>query len=150
MSDETVSPEWIATCLGLLREPAGSQVVVIGNLPPDPFDVGWPGRVTGECVLIKERRRHYLEQHSDLDPNVHEPLLLRAIHRPDEVHRNVRDQSIAIIYQSMIGIGIETHYLRIALWISDDPELKNSVHSMRIARRKEVLAGRGAGRKVWP
>lgn len=148
MSDETVSPEWIATCLGLLRAPSGSQVVVIGNLPPDAYDVGWPARVTGECVLIKERRRHYLAQHPEMDPAFHEPLLIRAIHRPDEVHRNVRDESIAIIYQSIAGN--ETHCLRIALWISDDPELKNSVHSMRVARRKEVLAGREAGRKVWP
>lgn len=148
MPDSGPVPESITAILARLREPSGSQVVSIGDLPTHIYDIGWPERVTGECVLIKERRRHYLEQHPDLNPDVCEPLLIRAIRWPDEVHRNVRDRTIAIIYQSLPGL--ETPSLRIAMWISDDPELRNSVHSMRLARSKEILAGREAGRKVWP
>lgn len=148
MARYRLTPEHIANVLARLRDPDGGEVVPVGEVQAAIFDVGWPDRVTNECVIIKERRRHYLRQHPDLDPDLHEPLLIRALHLPDEVHRNARDGSIAIIYQTLSGT--ETHCLRIALWISHEADLKNSVHSMRIARRKEMRFGREAGRRVWP
>ena len=138
----------ISSCLALLRGKSGNQVVPIGAVSAEIFDLGWPDRVTNETIVIRERRQHYLRQHPDLEPDVHEPLLIRAILEPDEVHRNARDPSIAIIYQ-VIPEDSE-HVLRVALWISGAQELRNSVHSMRLARRKEMCSGRETGRRVWP
>ncbi len=99
--------------------------------------------VTRQVVVTRERRRHYLERHPEVREL--EGLLWDAIHYPYEVHRNKRDPQMIIIYVPVDG----ERFLRVALWISDNEKLMNSVLSARMARMKEVEKGRKEKRVVY-
>jgi hypothetical protein len=103
----------------------------------------WTESVTSQVVLTGERRAHYLERHAEMAGL--ESYLLTTLLQPDEVHRNRYDPRMAIFYKQ---IDID-HYLRIALWVSNDPTKQNSVFSFRKARTGEVERERKAGRVLW-
>ena len=95
-------------------------------------------------VLTGERRRHYLTEHPEMFDWEH--LLIDALLDPDEVHRNRKDQRIAIFYKRVRP----TRYLRVAVLMQEKRgAFKHSVMSCRFARHREIQNGRRYGRKVW-
>jgi hypothetical protein len=117
------------------------KMIEVGQLPPSVRQ-HWPNAASQRIVLTGERRSHYLANHRDVHP--YEAHLQRVVTDPDEVHRNKRDAQIAILYRQVD----EEHWLRAALWISDKPDLGNSIHSYRLAGSDEVQHGRRGGRSV--
>jgi len=75
----------------------------------------------------------------------YEGLLKEVVLDPDEVHRNKRDEQIAVLYMQLDSC----RYLRVALWMSPHSGLCNSVHSYRRAGLREVEEGRRRGRMIW-
>jgi hypothetical protein len=61
-----------------------------------------------------------------------------------DIHRNTVDDQIAIIYLRKD----EEFLFRIALWISDKTNFRNSVMSFRIARKSEYLKGLETGKSL--
>lgn len=108
----------------------------------DPLSF-WPNHGTSEVIITRERRKHYLLRHSEVEG--HELLLIRSLLDPSEIHFNKSDRQMAIIYQQMD----DEHFLRVPLWISDRIDRQNSVLSVRIAKSEEVRAGRKSGRVAW-
>lgn len=103
----------------------------------------WPDIATDEIILTGERRAHYLARHAEVAAYEHRlPEILAA---PDELHRNRSDATMLIVYRNIA----EGFYLRIALWLSHESDKQNSIHSVRLARKSEVEAGRQAGRVLW-
>jgi len=137
MVDETLD-----SILRQLHDPDGPEVIRIGNIPIGCLAY-WSVRSTDEVLITRERRIHYLANH----PEMHqiEYHLVSGIADPDEIHINKSDSNIAIVYARLR----ETHWLRIAIIVSQNLDLKNSVVSCRLARSKEVLEGRKANRLVW-
>jgi hypothetical protein len=131
-----------ARVLEELRDDTGSEIIRIGLLPIEILAL-WSETRTLEVIVTRERRQHYLERHPEVLRD--EPLLLKTVAAPSEVHRNKLDEQIAIFYTE-IGDGF---YLRVPVWISDRVDRQNSVLSLRRARAREVEAGRAAGRQVW-
>jgi SPP1 gp7 family putative phage head morphogenesis protein len=136
--------ETIARQIETLTDP--QQVVSIGTWRRDISDMvlrKWPTRTTDTVVLTGERRAHYLARH--LDVIEFEGDLLRTLFEPDEIHRDVRDDQIGIWYRRLP----DGRYLRATVWISERDDLRNSVHSFRLANEKEVMQGRERGRRLW-
>ena len=94
-------------------------------------------------MITGERYHHYIERHPNMAGA--EASVILTLLEPDEIHRNKKDDRIAILSRRL---GERTH-TRIALWLSDNPELHNSVHSARKAWDREIRQGRNGGRMVW-
>jgi len=94
-------------------------------------------------VVTRNRRTHYLDRHPEIIAD--EPMLLDTLLDPDEVHRNVTDSDIAILYRRIDC----KHFLRAPIWISDRNDRQNSLLSLRRAGLGEVEDGRRKGRQVW-
>jgi len=102
------------------------------------------GRQNLQIVLTGERRRHYLTDHPEMAQ--HEQAIRRVVLHPDEEHRNRKDPHTAIFY----GRLDDDYFLRAAIVLQPKAgELKHSIFSFRLAKRKEVEDGRGAGRLLW-
>jgi SPP1 gp7 family putative phage head morphogenesis protein len=120
---------------------SAKRFLSLGNINPDILE-NWD-YLTGETILTDERAKHILNRHPDMQG--YQNKISQIILNPTFVHRNTRDKSMAIFYYEFN----DKKYLRVAVWISDNAELKNSIHSMRMARNKEIENGRKAGREVW-
>ncbi len=133
----------ISSVLEQLLDPNGLDVVLIGSMPSVCL-VHWSMRSTDEVVITRERRIHYLSNH----PEMHqlEYHLVGSFVDPDEIHINKSDSNVATAYARLV----ETQWLRIAIIVLQNIDLKNSVVSCRLARPKEILEGRKANRLVWP
>lgn len=118
------------------------RVVYLGDIPGEILAY-WDKAVTPRCVLTGERRQHYLAEHPEVSEL--EYMLPLVVSMPDEVHRNRFDRQVAIFYKRLN----DRYHLRSAIWLSHEGEKQNSVHSLRVARAKEVLKGREEGRVVW-
>ena len=118
-----------------------NRIVNIGTLP-EPVVDHWQDIVTDQIILTGERRGHYLQEHKEMIDL--EDYLPKVILQFTDVHINTSDPRMAIFYLELD----DKHLLRVALWISDNPEKLNSVHSMRKARRSEYLKGIKAGRSI--
>ncbi len=102
------------------------------------------GRHNLEVILTGERRRHYLTDHPEMAQ--HENELRHVVLNPDEVHRNRKEPHTAIFYRRVDN----TYFLRVAIVLQARAgTLKHSVFSFRLAKQKEVEAGRRAGRVIW-
>lgn len=132
----------IQAILARLRGTVGSQVIQAGSIPDSSLSA-WPDRVTDAVVIIRERRSHYLRRHPEVIGD--EPLLIRALLDPDEIHSNATDARVAIIYR-----WVDDDYaLRAPVWVSDRHDRQNSLLSLRRAGTEEVLKGRLMGRERW-
>ncbi len=95
-----------------LRDPAGPAVVRVGRIPDDALAY-WLDRVTDEVVITRERRRHYLDRHPEVEAD--EEVLIRSVLDPEEVHINRIDPRMTIIYcriddsyYALAGMGVES------------------------------------------
>ncbi len=118
-----------------------NDVLVLGTIP-GPVQINWPNRTTDEIVLTGERRQHYLSEHREME--VYEPFLATIFRDFTDIQTNKTDKDMAIFYK-LIDDG---HYLRVALWISHELKKKNSIHSFRKAKIKEVDDGVRGGRSL--
>lgn len=118
-----------------------SDVATIGAVPRSVSQYWMP--VSEQVVLTGERRTHYLKKHPEMVS--YEGMLLDVCQNPVEVHRDVRDARMAILYRALDG----DRFLRVALWTTNIPGLQNSVHSYRLAKLAEIMTGRSRGRMVW-
>lgn len=125
-----------------LRSIAGKEVLVVGDVPSRAIAC-WESVATTRVVITAERRRHYLTRHPEVEAD--EPLLLRALVDPEQVHTNLLDPRMAIIYQRID----DDYFLRIPLWVSDRADRQNSVLSLRRVGREEVEKSRLLGRVRW-
>lgn len=128
--------------LAQLRDDDGPAVIRAGVLRRERFE-HWPVRTTDEMVVTRNRRAHYLERHPEVIDD--EPILLRTLLDPDEVHRNAIGLDMAILYRRID----DEHYLRAPVWISHRADRQNSLLSLRRARLIEVEDGKSKGRQVW-
>ena len=121
-------------------------VLSLGKISPSTYRAisrQWPTSITSRIVLTGERRAHYLARHADMA--AFESELMGVLFDPDEVHRNRYDANMAIFYRRID----QEHFLRVAIWVSDDQTKQNSVFSFRKARIGEVENERRNGRRVW-
>lgn len=112
---------------------------------PLPIQIrsAWQPVVSGIVVITGERYHHFIERHPSMAGA--EASVILTLLDPEEIHRNKKDGRIAILHRRL---GERTH-ARVALWLSDNPELHNSVHSARKAWDREIRQGRTGGRLVW-
>ncbi len=102
------------------------------------------GRHNLQVILTGERRKHYLTDHPEVAQ--HESKLRDIVLNPDEIHRNRKEPHTAIFYKRLD----ENYFLRVAIVLQAKAgELKHSVFSFRLAKRKEVEGGRSTGRIIW-
>ncbi len=130
------------TLLRRLRSLSGTDILLIGVIPAVALD-SWPDRATNFVVITAERRRHYLHEHPEVEEL--EPLLLRTLLDPEEVHFYNSDKAVANLYQS---IDIRKD-LMVSVWISHESSKQNSLHSARIQHRRRRIKSRENGRAVW-
>ena len=136
-------PSIVEQISGLTNRKAVLRLGQLFAQPSAAIRQAWPTSVTDQVVLTGERRAHYLERHAEM--TALEGELLATLFEPDEVHRNRYDPRMAIFYRRFDP----EHYLRIALWVSDDSTKQNSLFSFRKARNVEVERDRKAGRRLW-
>jgi len=120
-----------------------AEVWVIGELRAD-IACHWADELADNVtvILTRRQRQHYLTSHPDVA--VYEARLAETVLEPDEVHRNRQDTQIALFYHQVD----DRHYLRVAVLMQRHAgRLRHSVLSCRLARQREVAAGRP--RRVW-
>ncbi|CAN5888726.1 hypothetical protein BH24CHL4_BH24CHL4_12260 [soil metagenome] len=86
---------------------------------------------------------HILSHHPEMA--AHPQQIIATAVSPQEIHLNARDPQIAILYR----LSPAGSLLRVTLWIPNDVERKNSVHSARFGHDSELVRGRRQERCVW-
>lgn len=122
------------------------EIVYLGTVPESiqrNIHEHWPASVTGRTVLTGERRVHYLSRHPEIVR--YESELMSALFDPDEVHSDKRDPQVGIWYRRFD----QNHLLRVVVWISDNQNLQNSIHSLRLADGNELMRSRKQGHMLW-
>jgi hypothetical protein len=120
-----------------------NQVLDLGPLP-EGITNSWDALVSDRVVVTGERYAHIIDRHPEVAGQ--ERRILEAALNPDEIHMNVDDPRIAILYKGGVGLSL----MRLALWLSDDSTLQNSIHSVRYAHRGERRRSDRAERRIWP
>lgn len=119
------------------------DVLALGELH-DAIVSAWATQTEGNrgIVLTGRQRAHYLTSHPEmieLERHVRDAVL-----RPDEVHRNRADPTVALFYRRLNA----THFVRVAVRMQATANWrKHSILSYRVARQTEVVANRG--RLAW-
>jgi len=124
---------------------SSDQVIILGNLNPNVVSK-WTTSTNNnlELVLTGKQRIHYLDRHPEMTKL--EPFLLDTVLSPDEVHRNAKDEMMALFYRKVDN----DHYMRVAVLLQEVPnEKKHSIMSFRIATEKEVEKMKRMGRVKW-
>jgi hypothetical protein len=119
------------------------DVLVLGELEREIVRI-WSSESEDNLtvVLTGRQRGHYTERHPDTRDL--ESLLWEALLNPDEVRRNLQDDSMAISYKSVD----ERKVLRVAILMqSSAGPLKHSILSYRVAMKREME--RYPERRVW-
>jgi hypothetical protein len=125
-----------------LRSLRGDEVLIVGVIPAAALEA-WPDRVTDHVVITAERRRHYLQEHPEVEEL--ELLLLHTLFDPEEVHLYDPDKAVANLYRS-----IDTRNdLMVSVWISHESDKQNSLHSARIQHHRRRMNPRKKGRGLW-
>ena len=134
--------EAVHESLWRLRTLRFDEVLYIGDLPSLSL-TNWPNRITDRVVITAERRRHYLERHPDVEPC--EDVPIEAVRDPDEIHRYVRDITIANVYRQID----EQHDIVASIQITHAVGMMNSVMTARISRKRDRDSARRRGLLLW-
>ena len=118
-----------------------NAVLEIGQMDFD-LKQHYPNSLTNTTILTGERKEHILDSHPEMKD--HFEILGKMLSGYVDIHRNTVDDQIAIIYLRKD----EEFLFRIALWISDKTNFRNSVMSFRIARKSEYLKGLETGKSL--
>ncbi|CAB4130850.1 hypothetical protein UFOVP130_39 [uncultured Caudovirales phage] len=118
------------------------DVLSFGRVNPAVASKFGDAKDNAGVVLTNRQAQHIGDSHPELIGR--DRLALSAVTNPDEVHRNKKDQQMAIFYRRY-----KDKYVRAAVLMqSKAGEKQHSIISARFASQAEVEAGRV--RRVWP
>lgn len=136
--DDTATPASLAVRIAGLGP---DEYVVIGEVAEAAARL-WAGS-TRVTRLFGERRDHILATRPAMSE--HFADIIETVRDPDEIHRYPGNPRSATLWR----LVDPTHYVQVAVYISEDAALTNTVITAIYTRAKEIVKRRNQGLEVW-